>query len=166
MAPRSLLNAVVTLAVAPGILAHEYAHVLACRALGIGILAPPTLGLTEDALFEHEPVEHFYEDVLVGAAPLLCNSLLAFGAFALAGLGPPIAEGAMLWVGLTFGLTAFPSPEDTNTLLAGARTLTAPLRPAGYAVALSLRSVSASVAVSGVLALVWTAVLYRAAVGL
>lgn len=154
-------NAAVTLAVGPGIYAHEAAHYLACRLAGLAVYGSPSVGFTGDATFDHEPAENFWTDVLVAGAPLVANSLLAVVAFLLAGhTGAPWGWLA-LWLGLAAGLTALPSGPDTATLLPGVRTLPRPRRPLGYALALPLRAVSASTLVAGPITLAWTVVLYR-----
>lgn len=160
LTPSALGNAAITLAVVPGILGHEYAHLLACRLTGVEIRQWPSLDLFEPAAaVEHEPVETFGQDFAIAIAPLVVNSLLALAAFFFATrLDPPVAF-VPLWLGLTFGLTALPSRDDTASLLPGARTLSLPLRPVGYAVAVPVRAVSYSVLLAGLLALFWTGAL-------
>jgi hypothetical protein len=158
------LNALVTLAVAPGIYGHETAHYAACRLLDIGVERPPSIGFFEGATFDHDPVETFWEDAVVAAAPLLGNSVLALGAFALAGALPRPWLWLPVWIGVSAGLTALPSGPDTATLLEGIGTLPRWRRPLGYAIAVPLRAVSASVVLAGPLALVWTVVLFRVTV--
>lgn len=156
-------NAAVTLAVGPGIYAHEAAHYLACRLTGLEVYGPPRVGLTDDATFDHEPAEDFWTDTLVAGAPLVVNSLLAVLAFLLAGRAGAPWGWMPLWVGLTMSLTALPSGPDTATLLPGVRTLPRLRRPVGYALALPLRAVSVSALAAGPVALAWTVVLYRLA---
>ena len=156
----ALGTAAITIAVAPGILSHEYAHVLACRLTGVEIRQRPSLALLESAAtIEHDPVETFGQDFAIAVAPLLVNSLLALAAFFFATrLDPPVAF-VPLWLGLTFGLTALPSHDDTASLVAGARTLSPGLRPVGYAIAVPVRAVSYSVFLAGIVALFWTGAL-------
>jgi len=126
----------VTLALAPGILAHEYAHVAACRLLGVEIHQYPRLNpFGRDAYLDHEPVTRFPTDLAIALAPLAVNVPLAAGAFALAAVvsGPAGALG--LWLGGTFALTALPSASDVGKLHATAETLSPPVRPLGHAVA-------------------------------
>jgi hypothetical protein len=161
-----LFNAVVTIAVGPGILAHEYAHVLACRLTGVEIRQRPSLALFESvATFEHEPVETFVQDYAIAVAPLVVNSALALLSFVvMSWLDPPIAFLA-LWLGIAFGLTALPSDQDTASLLPGAGTLSPASRPFGYALAIPVRAISVSVVLAGLLALVWTSALLALATG-
>jgi len=156
----ALFNAAVTVAVGPGILAHEYAHALACRLTDVEIEQWPSLALFEDAAtVEHEPVETFLQDYAIAVAPLVVNSLLAIPALFLATrLDPPVAFGP-LWIGLACGLTAVPSDADTASLLPGVSTLSPTFRPVGYALAVPVRAISYSMLLAGLLALAWTGII-------
>lgn len=150
-------NLLVTVAAGPGILTHEYAHYAACRLTGVPVREAPSLDLFGDsAVLKHDPVSAFAPDFAIAVAPFLSNSTLAFAAFGLAGLlsGPVSFVG--LWLGVCFGFTAIPSRDDTTTLLSTAASLPPTVRPLGYLVAYPLRTVTRSVAVGGLLALVWT----------
>lgn len=161
----ALLNAVVTLAAAPGIYSHEYGHYLACRLSGLDVESRPTVfPLTEDALLEHEPAGDFGTDLLVAIAPFLLNSILALAAFALLGASPPPIAWLFGWLGMTFGVTAIPSDVDTGTLLPGAETVPWPGRAIAYAVAGPIRAATVSVVVAGPIAFLWTGVLYSVAI--
>jgi hypothetical protein len=162
----ALANAAVTVAVGPGILSHEYAHVFACRLTGVEIRQRPSLALFESAAtFEHEPVETFVQDYAIAVAPLVVNSALALLSFVvMARLDPPSAF-VPLWLGLAFGLTALPSDQDTSSLLPGAGTLSPASRPLGYALAIPLRAITISVILGGLLALGLTGALLALATG-
>ena len=127
----------VTLAIAPGILAHEYAHVAACRLLGVPIHQHPRLNpFGRDAYLDHEVVESFPADLAIAVAPFLANVPLAVGAFALAvALPGSTLSLPFLWLGGCFALTALPSTSDTDRLLTTAETLPRVARPFGYLVA-------------------------------
>lgn len=154
-------NLLITAAVGPGILTHEYAHYLGCRLLGVEVRSPPALRpLSEDAVLEHEPVDSFLVDFPIAVAPLAGNSLLAAGAFwaSHAVIGP--FQWVLLWLGICFGFTALPSAADTDSLFRTARELPTVLRPLGYLLATPLWAGTRSVAVAGVLAFLWTALLF------
>lgn len=98
-------NALVTLAVGPGIYTHELAHCLACRLLGVGIERPPSIGLFDDATLEHEPVGTFWVDAAVAVAPLLVYSALVLPLRAVSAsvvFAGPVALG---WTVLLYRLT-------------------------------------------------------------
>ncbi len=126
----------VTLGLAPGILAHEYAHVAACRLLGVAVHQYPRLNpFGRDAYLDHEPVTRFPTDLAIALAPLAVNVPLAVGAFALAAVVPGPVAVVPLWLGGAFALTALPSASDVGKLHATAETLSPPARPLGQAVA-------------------------------
>lgn len=157
----AVVNATVTVLFCPGILTHEYAHVLACRLLGIAVIESPSLGLFEGAAtMDHEAVTRFDQDFGIAIAPFVVNSLLGITAFALYGVLPAPLDILPLWAGITFGITALPSPDDTKTLLRGVRTLPGPLKPVGYVLAVPTRAVSVSLFVAGLLGLLWTRYLF------
>lgn len=135
-APASLAWGLVTLALAPGILAHEYAHVAACRLFGVDIRQYPRLNpFGRDAYLDHEPVTRFPTDLTIALAPLAVNVPLAVGTFALAVVVSGPVAAVLLWLGGTFALTALPSTSDVGKLHATAETLSPPARPLGQAVA-------------------------------
>ena len=153
----SLSNLLVTVAVGPGILAHEYAHYVACRLAGVEVHTRPVLRPFDDSAFlQHEPVENFSTDLAIAVAPFLVNSLLAFGTFALVGITTGLASGVCLWLGFCFGFTAFPSETDTENLLTTAASLPRYLRPVGYLVAYPVRTATVSMWATGLLTFGWT----------
>ena len=153
----SLSNLLVTVAVGPGILAHEYAHYAACRLAGVDVYARPALRpFADSALLEHEPVEDFGADLAIAVAPFLGNSLLAFVAFVLFGTLSGPASALSLWLGFCFGFTALPSETDTETLLSSAASLPYMLRPVGYLVAYPVRTATLSMWAAGFLTFGWT----------
>lgn len=152
-----LSNLLVTVAVGPGIITHEYAHYAACKAAGVDVYARPALRPFDDsALLEHESVEGFGTDLTIAVAPFLGNSILAFLAFALSGTVGPTVAPLFVWLGFCFGFTALPSPTDTETLLTTAASLPAVVRPVAYLVAYPVRSATLSAWATGILTFVWT----------
>jgi hypothetical protein len=157
----------VTLAIAPGILAHEYAHVAACRLLSVDIHQHPRLNpFGRDAYLDHEPVTSFPADLSIAVAPLLVNVPLAVGTFALAAaLSGPVSL-PFLWLGGCFALTALPSASDTDKLPATARTLSPPVRPVGHLIAGGVHGVSRLPGAAGIVGALLASGLYNRADGL
>ena len=57
---RSVWHLVVTVLLAPGLVAHEYGHYLACRALGVEVRARPSPNLIGGAAHvDHAAVDSF-----------------------------------------------------------------------------------------------------------
>lgn len=153
----SLSNLLLTVAVGPGILAHEYAHYAACKLTGVAVHSRPALRPFDDsAVLEHGHVEGFGTDFAIAVAPFLVNSLLAFAVFGLAGTLTGPAQLLALWLGFCFGFTALPSATDTETLLSTVRSLPAVVRPLGYLVAYPVRTATVSMWAGGLLTFVWT----------
>jgi hypothetical protein len=157
----SISNVAVTVAVGPGIVTHEYAHYLACRLTGVTVLSPPALRpFADDAVLEHEPVDSFGADFPIAVAPFAVNSVLAFAAFwAWHGSTAPLGW-LWLWLGICFGFTALPSDADTDTLFSTAGRLPAGLRQCGYLLAAPVWAATRSMLLAGVLAFLWTSVLF------
>jgi hypothetical protein len=150
-------NLLLTVAVWPGILAHEYAHYAACRLTGVTVISPPALRPFEDsAVLEHERVHAFGADLAIAVAPFVGNSVLAFLAFVLAGTPTTYVDAFWLWLGVCFAFTALPSVTDTETLSVTADGLPTPLAPVGRAVARGLRALTLSAWVAGPLTFCWT----------
>ncbi|MFC7077724.1 hypothetical protein [Haloarcula halophila] len=165
MAP-ALSNLVITVAAGPGILAHEYAHYLACRLTGVDVYSPPAVRpFADDAVLEHEPVDSFGADFPIAVAPFAVNSTLAFVAFwaVHATAGP--AQWVWLWLGIAFGFTALPSDTDTASLFRTAKALPGSVRPLGYLLAAPVWLATRSIAVAGVLTFLWTGLLFVQSAG-
>ena len=162
--PRSIVYALITAVLAPGILSHEYAHLLACRVWGVEVVSEPALNPFEDsAAFEHESVDTFGPEFTIATAPLALNTPLGVLAFTLAGASSGrLLPLAFLWLGVCFALTALPSPTDTGTLIRRAGTLSPWIRPAGYLLAVPVRAVTYTAVVTGVFGYLWIFVLYGA----
>ncbi|MBX0294118.1 hypothetical protein [Haloarcula nitratireducens] len=163
----SLSNLLVTVAVGPGIVTHEYAHYAACKLTGVGVLGPPAMRPTaDDAVLEHEPVSAFGPDFAIAVAPFVVNSSLALACFAAANAVTGPLGWLCLWLGVAFGFTSFPSDADTETLFATAAELPRATRPVGYLLAVPVRAASWSVLLAGMLTFGWTSALFAAGSGI
>ncbi|WP_435346608.1 hypothetical protein [Haloarchaeobius sp. HRN-SO-5] len=160
-------NLLVTVLLAPGIVAHEFAHELGCRLVGVRVLGSSYLDPVSDAAYvDHETVESFGADAVIAFAPLVVNSVLAATAFVAAGAldGTP-AWPVFAWVGGTLALTAFPSHADTDSLLETAWALPWPVRPLGVALAVPLRLGTVVPGVGGFYGFFWMLWLYATVTG-
>lgn len=152
----SAVDAVVGLALWPGIVAHEYAHVLACRATGVVVVGSTYSSPFGEVHVDHEPVESFPADLAIALAPFLTNTLLAVAALSAATASQwlPAVVG-WYWLGICFGLTALPSSQDTATLFDTAGSLSPTWRRLAYVVAAPLRGASVVNEFGGVLTAAW-----------
>lgn len=159
-APLTLL---VSVAFAPGIVAHEYAHVAACRCFGVEVRSVRPLNLlASHAEIVHERVDSFVADLAIGFAPLAVNSALGLACLLLAArLRGTLDAGAVLvgWAGVTCTVTAFPTRYDTETLWRTGRAVDGVARVVSVPVAAILRAVTAVPYVAGVYGFLWTTVL-------
>lgn len=109
---RSAVALLVSLAFGPGLLAHEYAHAVACRCCGVEVRSGPSLNPFGAAVVEHDPVRSFWKDLTIATAPIVGNSLLAIAAFAAAvglegsGIGAGVGAEAGARAGVGAGAVA------------------------------------------------------------
>lgn len=160
-------NLAVTALLAPGIVAHEFAHELACRLLGVPVHGSAYLNpFASEAYVDHEPVETFHADAAVALAPLVVNTGLSLAAFAGAtALAGTALWPLLVWVGGTLALTAFPSHSDTDSLVETARALPLLARPLGLLVAVPVRLATAVPGVSGFFGFFYALWLYAVVAG-
>jgi hypothetical protein len=160
-------NLLVTVAFLPGILSHEYAHVLACRVCGVEVFARPSLNpFADSAYVDHAAVDRFGPELAIGLAPVVVNATLGALAFLLAGVLP--MPGALVagWLGTTLAVTAFPSAADTKGLVPAARRLPGRVRPFGMLLAVPVRGFTRVPGADGVAGFLLLVVLARLAGGL
>jgi len=149
-----------TILLAPGIVSHEFAHVLACRLTGIEVTSGPVLNpLAEDAYIDHERVDGFPADLAIAIAPLPVNTVLGLVAFGLATNLSLLLAVPCYWLGGCFALTAFPSVGDTETLYETVKTLPRWMQPAGYSLAVPLRTFTQIPGSAGIAGYIWIFVL-------
>ena len=161
---RKWWNAVVTIAIFPGILSHEIAHLLACYVFGVEVHHGPSFSVFTDSVsLDHEPVNSFLADFGIAVAPFVVNTALVV--VALAGMkrvsGTSNAV-VFLWLAVCFALTAAPSESDTRSLVTMVRTLPSGVRPVGYLVAGMIRALTIRSEIAGVWSTLWFVVLYSA----
>lgn len=109
----------------PGVILHEWAHMVFCRLSGVRVYKICLFRLGSPAGYvEHEQPRSFFPSLLISIAPFLVNTAFSFGVF-IAAICLPRGTGAFLlfWLGLSTALHAFPSREDAENLrLAAQRT--------------------------------------------
>lgn len=163
--PTSTLRAayywVETMLVAPGIVAHELAHVVACRLTGVAVHGGPVLNpFGRDAYVEHERVDSFPADLAIALAPLVLNTALAAASLAIAfRVSSLVLAVPLFWVGGSTALTAFPSVGDTETLYDTARGLPWPVQPLAFLLAVPVRLFTALPGSAGFAGFLWLVVL-------
>jgi hypothetical protein len=107
----------------PGVIVHEAAHMLFCRLRRVAVLDVCFFRVGNPAGYViHEDIEDFTTAFLVSVGPFLVNSLLclvfcfpALGPMYLFGLRGPLSY-FLIWLGVSLGMHAFPSPTDGSAL--------------------------------------------------
>lgn len=156
--------AVITVVFLPGIVAHEVAHLLACRGSGVAVREGISIAFTTDSVgIEHEPVDSFWADLAIAVAPFALNSAFAFVALAGAHAAGVPWSLVFLWLGVCLAFTALPSGPDTETLYETAAELSGATRLLAYALAAPLRTLTRLPLVPGVATFGWFLVLYGVA---
>ncbi len=118
----------ISIATFPGVIVHEFAHMLFCKLRGVAVLDVCFFRFGNPAGYVvHEEISDFRTAFLVCVGPFLINSLLcificfpAFIPLRVFGLKQPLSY-ALLWLGVSIGMNAFPSTQDAKGLFHYAR---------------------------------------------
>ncbi|MCX7804282.1 MAG: metalloprotease family protein [Planctomycetota bacterium] len=113
----------VSVATFPGVIVHEAAHMFFCKLRRVAVLDVCFFRLGNPAGYVlHEKIEDFNTAFLVSVGPFLVNSLLCmficfpvFVPYEAFGISDPLIM-LHLWLGVSIGMHAFPSPEDGSSL--------------------------------------------------
>lgn len=108
-----------SLATAPGVVVHEFGHLVFCLLAGVKVHRLKLFGFGQTAGYViHDEPAKFHQSVAISFGPLLLNSLLTLICFSL--VRTPLAAlrpALFLWLGAAIGLHAIPSTGDARTLL-------------------------------------------------
>lgn len=112
------------LLVMPGVVTHEFAHLVVCRLLGLQVKEVVFFQLgSPPGYVKHESPESVVKTALVAFAPLFVNVMLGAGIFAFAlgalageSLGVVAVAIVLVWVGFTAILHSFPSTQDVSNV--------------------------------------------------
>jgi len=107
----------------PGVIVHEAAHLLFCRLRKLAVFEVVFFRVGNPAGYVlHETTENFNSMFLVAMGPFFLNSALcvvfcsaAFLPVSELGVADPLAY-FLYWLGLSIGMHAFPSTQDTKGL--------------------------------------------------
>lgn len=124
-----MLQYILRLILAPGIILHELAHKEVAEDLGLRIQEVCYFQLKDDppGYVTHETPRTYGKMLAVSGAPFLFNTLASFALFTgfsyyLLKNGQPESSeavaklGAVVWMGITTGSQAFPSATDINNI--------------------------------------------------
>ena len=114
---------IVTMLTFPGVIAHELAHEIMCRLLGVRVQKVCYLRLGNPPGYViHESPNGAIGHILIGTGPLLVNSIvgLLMGLlYRLPSLSGTSAGFVLLWLGISFAAHSFPSTGDAKSMWRG-----------------------------------------------
>jgi hypothetical protein len=152
----------------PGVIVHEAAHFLMCRWRGIPVFDVCFFRVGNPAGYvAHAPIKDFTSNFLVCTGPFFINSLLCV-AFCFPVYVPvkvfdqsDLLSYALIWLGVSIGMHAFPSTHDAANLWQAAK---AELGRMNLLALLSFPLVIL-IYVANILSIIWFDYLYGIALG-
>jgi hypothetical protein len=120
---------VISIATFPGVVVHEFAHMLFCRLRGVKVLDVCFFRVGNPAGYVvHERTSEFTSTLLIAVGPFIVNTLLclflcllAFIPYRIFGRKEDPLVLFQLWLGISIGMHAFPSTGDARGLWAHAK---------------------------------------------
>ncbi len=160
---------IITVLTFPGVIVHEFAHMLLCRLRGVAVLDFCFFRFGDPAGYVvHEETNNFTTTFLISVGPFIVNSLLCI-IICFPVLIPMRIFGVvnkfyyvLLWLGISIGMHAFPSIGDAHLLFQQAKKAAVTLHPLAI---ISLPLVIAIYIANG-LRVVWFDYIYGVAIGL
>ena len=159
----------ISIATFPGVIVHEFAHMLFCKRRGVAVLDVCFFRFGNPAGYVvHEEISDFTTAFLVSVGPFLINSLfcifICFPAFIpvnVFGLKQPLSY-VLLWLGVSIGMNAFPSNQDARALFHQAKKAVSSLSP----LAILSFPIVVAIYIVNILSFFWIDYLYGIGIGL
>jgi hypothetical protein len=112
----------------PGIIVHEFAHMLFCKIRGVAVFDACYFRVGNPAGYViHENTNNFTTTFLVSMGPFIINTLLclviclpAYMPVKFFNLDHPLSY-ALIWLGVSIGMHAIPSNQDANNVFQQAK---------------------------------------------
>jgi hypothetical protein len=153
----------------PGIIVHEFAHMLFCKLRGVAVLDFCFFRLGNPAGYVvHEETDDFTTAFLISVGPFIVNSLLCM-IICFPTLIPMRIFGVeekfsyvLLWLGISIGMHAFPSTGDAYSLLQQAKKAVSSLHP----LAIISFPLVIVIYIANILRFFWFDYIYGVAIGL
>jgi hypothetical protein len=119
----------ISIATFPGVIVHEFAHMIFCRLRGVTVLDACYFQFDNPAGYVlHEKTTNFYSSFLIATGPFLVNTLLcflicfpAYIPMSYFGIEQPLSY-FLMWLGVSIGLHAIPSTQDASNMWEDAKT--------------------------------------------
>ncbi|MGA2916036.1 MAG: DUF3267 domain-containing protein [Sedimentisphaerales bacterium] len=127
---------IITILTFPGVIVHEFAHMLFCKIRGVAVLDVCFFRLGNPSGYVvHEETKDFTTTFLVAVGPFIVNSLLCM-VICFPALFPvrifgveDILSYTLLWLGVSIGMHSFPSTGDASSLFQQAKKAASSLNP-------------------------------------
>lgn len=127
---------VITILTFPGVIVHEFAHMLFCKIRGVAVLDVCFFRVGNPAGYVvHEETNDFTTTFLIAVGPFIVNSLLCMiicfpALFPIRIFGvEDMLSYALLWLGISIGMHSFPSTGDAFILFQQAKKAVSSLDP-------------------------------------
>lgn len=102
----------------PGVILHEWAHKFFCDRARVPVFEVKYFSLTAEVAgyVKHEEPSTFWQSFSISCGPLFINSLATsiLGAAAAQAINGSPLQILFVWLGLSFGMHAFPSDHDAK----------------------------------------------------
>ncbi len=120
----------------PGIIVHEFAHMLFCKIRGVVVLDACYFRFDNPAGYViHERTTNFTSTFLIATGPFIVNSVLcfliclpAYAPLKVFNIGHPLSY-LLMWLGVSIGMHAVPSTADADNMWQDAKTHALKLNP-------------------------------------
>jgi hypothetical protein len=127
---------IITILTFPGVIVHEFAHMLFCKIRGVAVLDVCFFRVGNPAGYVvHEETKDFTTTFLIAVGPFIVNSLLCM-IICFPALFPirifeveDIISYVPLWLGISIGMHAFPSTGDASSLYQQAKKAVSTYHP-------------------------------------
>lgn len=112
----------------PGIIVHEFAHMIFCRLRKVAILDACYFQVANPPGYVvHEKTQNFYSTFLISMGPFFVNTILclliclpAYMPISFFGLSQPFSY-FLIWLGVSIGMHAIPSNQDASNVMEQAK---------------------------------------------
>lgn len=113
----------IALATFPGVIVHEFAHMIFCRIRGVAVLEVVYFQFSNPSGYViHERTKDFTSSFLIATGPFFVNSILcflicfpAYLPISYFDVSHPLSY-FLMWLGLSIGMHAIPSSQDAQNL--------------------------------------------------
>jgi hypothetical protein len=160
---------VITLFTFPGVIVHEFAHMIFCRLRKVTVFEACYFQMGNPAGYViHENTTNFYTTFLISMGPFFVNTLLclliclpAYMPIKYFNLENPLSY-FLIWLGVSIGMHAIPSNQDASNIFEQAKEKAKEMNP----LAILSFPLVAIIYVFNVLRFIWADLIYGVAIGI